>query len=205
MLGRPPRSSESTCAADEVSGFRIFIVDTSAVVRLKTVPVAEQWATLQLLVSLVQQGRMGFPKQVVQEGVDRAQHPDAPGAWLAHVAPFQQHPEPESVTLRRVLEAATLVEVTADHDVADPYVVAMALELKDEGFDVVLVTHDKVDRLPVKESIATACDRLDIVHCELDAFLEWALSPTKLSAAPIVPAQEEIAEDAKTRIRREED
>ena len=52
----------------------------------------------------------------------------------------------------------------------EPNVVALALELRDEGHAVVVVTHDVKDRMPRKQSIKTACDHFGIEVMDLNQF-----------------------------------
>lgn len=69
-------------------------------------------------------------------------------------------------------------EATADREVADPYVAAMACEIgsRHNGCRVVVATNDTVDRLPLKLSLATACNRLGIEHWFAEDFVDWIKS-----------------------------
>jgi hypothetical protein len=59
---------------------------------------------------------------------------------------------------------------------ADPYVAGMACEIQsaNPGCRVVVATDDRVDRLPNKIALTTACDRLHIDHWSSEAFVAWA-------------------------------
>lgn len=35
------------------------------------------------------------------------------------------------------------------------------------------MTEDRVDRMPAKESILTACERLGLTHCNAQEFVDW--------------------------------
>lgn len=157
---------------------RIFVVDTSALIRFKSaVKLGEQWQLLTAMRRLVEEGYVAFPKQVAKE-MAAAQHPDAPGAWMGDVRRKCRYPEPTDDALADVLDVAErLVEAEAIHEVADPFVVAMACDLADryaeQDIEVVVVSEDTVDRLPHKLSILTACERVEIGHWQLEAFLDW--------------------------------
>ena len=93
--------------------------------------------------------------------------PDAPGTWIGSAKGKVRYPQPAEETQVEVLRIAPQLidyEGTADREVADPYVAAMACEIRarHNGCRVIVATNDTVDRLPVKLSLATACDRLDI-------------------------------------------
>ena len=143
----------------------IVVIDTSVLIEFKqVVGIEQQWALLMEMSARVTAGAVAFPRQVVAE-LSAVRHPDAPGAWIASAKRSMCHPEPVEETLVRVLAVADdLVEVDNPNDAADPYVVAMALELAERHPEsrVVLVTNDVVDRLPVKIALKTACDRVGI-------------------------------------------
>jgi hypothetical protein len=84
-----------------------------------------------------------------------------------------QHPlDVDYKYVRQVMAIApNLVEATQRKDVADPYVVALALQLKDAGEVIEVVTDDFVDHLPIKVALGTACDRLQIAHISCEDFL----------------------------------
>lgn len=154
----------------------VVVLDTSVLIAFKKiVPITQQWALLGVMTGLVQEGRLAFPKQVVKE-LSLGQHPDAPGAWIASKLKGQ-HPQPAETSLARVLGVAQLVDVeaTAEREAADPYLVAMALEIREAhpGGRVVIATEDVVDRMPSKESIGTACERLQIERWSAEQFVEW--------------------------------
>ena len=145
----------------------ICVLDTSTLLHFKrTVGLDEQWDLLAHMRDLVVSGALAFPRQVFKE-LTGVKFPDAPGAWVGSANKLVCHPQPSEDGLVRVLEVASeLVEVDAapDREVADPYVAAMALELAERHPDsrVVVVTDDVVDRLPIKISLRTACERLGL-------------------------------------------
>ncbi len=76
-----------------------------------------------------------------------------------------------------MLVAAQIVDpnAEAEAEAADPYVAAMALEVRKRHprCDVAVATDDYVDRMPAKESLATACARLGLQRWTADEFVEW--------------------------------
>lgn len=164
-----PRSSRKL---DEVR-----ILDASALIRLKSIlAVAEQWPLLMRMSGLVESGCLAFPRQVANE-LKKAKHPDAPGVWAACHKGWGTHPQPRDGSVAEALGAAQLIDPDseADAEPADPYVVAMALEIKERfsSVKVVVVTEDRVDRMPAKESIVTACQRLELESCTAEEFATW--------------------------------
>lgn len=152
----------------------LVVLDSSVVINLKRqLKVADQWPFLLRLTALVERGVVGWPRYVKKE-VTGAQHPDAPGAWLAGQA-AQPFDEPDYDTVAEVLGIAQLVDVEAEEEVADPWVVAMALELREAhpGARVVVASDDVVDRLPQKESIGTACERLHLELWSCNELIAW--------------------------------
>lgn len=159
----------------------ICVVDTSVLIEFKRiVKIDEQWDLLMLMGDLVADGRLAFPRQVAKE-LAYARHPDAPGAWIGSAKARVCHPQPDEQSLVKVLGVAEQLvdpEVTADREVADPYVAAMACEIaaRHRGCQVVVATGDTVDRLPVKLSLATACDRLGVAWWPAADFVDWVRS-----------------------------
>ena len=155
----------------------VVIVDSSVLIDMKhKVGINEQWDVLMTMSSLVAAGALAFPKQVAKE-LANGQHPDAPGVWANRAKRDVCHREPSEATLSKVLEVAPEVvdlEATADREIADPYVAAMAVEIQVRtGSLVVVATNDRIDRLPLKLSLLTACGRLGISVCSTEQFLEW--------------------------------
>jgi azurin len=60
-----------------------------------------------------------------------------------------------------------------DRESADPYIVALAHQLKAEGYDVAVASNDRIYRPPNKLSISTACSRLEITVWSTETFIEW--------------------------------
>src|SRR5207253_1541768 len=121
---------------------------------------------------MVEGGEIAMPRQVIKE-IGEVAHPDAPGVWARGMQDKLKHPLDVQIEhIRRVMrEAPNLVEANLQKDPADPYVLALALELKEGGKDVEVVTDDLVDHLPIKIALGTACDRLEVAHISGQAFV----------------------------------
>lgn len=166
----------------------VVVVDTNVLIKFKSiVKIDDQWSRLMHMSDLVRAGALTFPRQVAKE-LAYGQFPDAPGAWIGHAKGDICHPEPAEETLVRVLEVApdlVDVEATADREVADPYVAAMAVEIqgRHSGCRVLVATNDIVDRLPVKLSLLTACTRLGVDVCSPEEFIAWVTDGAEPSAS----------------------
>jgi len=155
----------------------VVVVDTSVLIGLKKlVPIKRQWALFTLMTGLVARGHLAFPRQVSRE-MEAGKHPDAPGVWTVGCKGSARHPEPHDHSVAEVLVAAQIVDpnAEAEAEAADPYVAAMALEVRKRHprCDVAVATDDYVDRMPAKESLATACARLGLQRWTADEFVEW--------------------------------
>ena len=154
----------------------VVVIDTSAVIETKRViPTDQQWDFYDQMLTLVEAGRLTFPRQVARE-VAHGKHPDTPGSWCAKAAKLVQHGGPSEETLVEILPSiAQLVDETAEYEnePADPYVVAMAYELRTVGYDVVVATEDRIDRLPLKIALTTACEALEITTWDCAALVAW--------------------------------
>lgn len=153
------------------------VIDSSSLITLKKlVPLTEQWPLLITMSELVRDGRLAFPRQVAAE-MKVAKHPDAPGVWAAAHSGWARHRQPSDEALAEVLAVAQLTDPNseAELEVADPYVVAMAWQIRNRSSatPVMVVTEDRIDRMPAKESIVTACTRLDLPWCGTEAFVQW--------------------------------
>lgn len=133
----------------------VWIVDSSALIATKTiVSVANQWDAFKHLEQMVRDGQIAMPRQVINE-VSELSHPDLPGAWVPGVRGNLQHPlDVHHSHLREVMSVAgDVVDVYKTGEDADPYVLALARQLKGSGHTVCIVTEDTVDRNRI--SIAT--------------------------------------------------
>jgi hypothetical protein len=152
---------------------RIWILDTSALIDFKKIiGVSDQWHAFKTLEALVSDGSVAMPRQVIKE-VSGIAHPDLPGAWAPGVRRSLRYPTdvPYEYLQRVMMVAGEVVDATKTDEDADPYVLAMALWLVDQGAEPVVVTTDQVDRLPIRIALATACQRLNIRCVDAGGFL----------------------------------
>lgn len=156
----------------------VVVVDSSLLIKIKTlVKVDDQWALLAWMMELTKGAVICFPRQVAAE-MAVARYPDAPGAWAGHAKGLVCHREPGDGCVSQVLSLTPdLIDADATGpEPADPYVVAMALDLGVLYPDcrVVVASDDKVDRVPLKSSVKTACERVGVEFWEASEFLAWA-------------------------------
>lgn len=153
---------------------RIIVLDTNTVIRIKhRLRPAEQWPFLQYLDDLVAEGWVTFPRQVAKE-LEDADHPDAPGAWCVAARVYRCYREPSDESMAEVLgQQPGLLDPNAERNYADPYVVALAYELREvyPERDVLVATEDVKDRPPLV-SPGTACDRLGLARLDFMGLLE---------------------------------
>ena len=161
----------------------VWIVDSSALIAAKTiVSVANQWDAFKHLEQMVHDGQIAMPRQVINE-VSELAHPDLPGAWAPGVRGSLRHPlDAHYSHVREVMSVAgDVVDPYKAGEDADPYVLALARQLKSDDHAVCIVTEDTVDRNRI--SIATACMRLEIDCCRVRDFLEWCQIPLRREKA----------------------
>lgn len=157
----------------------VWIFDSAALFRTKTAVAADrQWALFELMKAMVESGSIAFPRQVLSEAQNVTHH-DGPEIWLLNVRHSLQHPLDCTIdnhveVMRRV--GSRLIDVDAEGEPADPYVLALALDLRTADRDVAVVTDDHVDHHPMI-SLRTACREFGVRAYTLDEFLDlinWA-------------------------------
>jgi hypothetical protein len=152
----------------------VFILDTSLIIELKrAVSASRQWELAKHMEALVEAGRIAFPTQVRNE-IRGQTHTDIPEAWVLAVSTKITRPtNPAYEHIETVMEVAgDLIDADSEIDPADPYVVALAREMLTDGLDACVVTADVIDRIPLKISMRTACERLAIPWMDVTEFLE---------------------------------
>ena len=151
----------------------IDVLDTSALVESKrAIVVSAQWAAFKVLEQRVAEGLIAMPRQVIKE-VTAIAHADIPGAWAPGMRSQLRHPIDVGYEFvaRVMTVAGEVVDASATGEEADPYVLALALCLRDRGHAVRVVTEDSVDRLPLRISLCTDCDRFGVPHLDVRTFL----------------------------------
>ena len=131
----------------------VWILDSSAAINFKSIPIDRQWEVGERLLVLVSQGLLKFPAPVHHELTDPGliQHPDLPGAWAARAwQMMSSNPSPTPEAIRDVLRShPELIDGDARFE-ADPYVVALALEHARNGYSVTVIADDS--------NLRTACE-----------------------------------------------
>ena len=151
----------------------VAVLDSSSLIASKKVIAARlQWRFFESMKVLVQSGQVCFPKAVRNE-LQQARHVDTPEAWALDACDYVQHSyDPDVATVAEVMQfTGDVVDADAEGEPADPYVLAKALEIQRSGRAARVVTEEHVDRLPIKISMVTACERLGLNACNLDDFL----------------------------------
>lgn len=152
----------------------LFVLDSSSLFHIKShVPPSDQWRLFETMKDLVLDGRIAVPRQVIAEARN-VRHHDGPEIWLLGIAPDLQHPKNASIENQAGVMAAVgsrVVDPDAEGEPADPYVIALALDLMKEGQDTVVVTEDYIDRPPMI-SLATACHELEVTTWRLERMLD---------------------------------
>lgn len=155
----------------------IWILDSSAAINFKTLPIDRQWEFGDILLDLIGRRELLFPSQVHRELTDPQliRHPDMPGAWTARAWRLMKpHPAPKDVTVREVLRAhPDIIDVDAQQDQADPYVVALAIELSRAGETVKVVVDEGETR-----ALQAACRTFGIDVEDLSQFARLFIPST---------------------------
>lgn len=154
----------------------IWVFDTSALLEIKSLPHADRPAVLARMSELAGQGRLRMPKQVIDE-LKRGN--DAVLDWAVSVEPSAVGDGPTFDSVKAVLaDVPGILDAAKDAgaDEADPYVLALAQEIKAGGADARVVTQETKDVLampgkPAKMSLNMAAGILGIVSVPLRGFL----------------------------------
>ncbi|MBI1876124.1 MAG: DUF4411 family protein [Acidobacteria bacterium] len=154
----------------------VWIIDTSSIIEIRrSVPVTDRARLFARLTTLVQEGRLKFPKQVIEE-LRRAATPDRRDTQLDWAGRVVADACSAGPTLEEVKEVLSRVRDVLDPskdsgaDEADPYVLAIAARLRAEGFDARIVTQETKDS-PQKISLNTAAGLLGIPSVPLRGLL----------------------------------
>jgi rRNA maturation endonuclease Nob1 len=148
----------------------IWVIDTSSVIEIRrSVENSKKAHVFSQMGTLVNGGRLVFPKQVVDE-LERAadtQSPDAQYKWAKQNEGKATECTPSLDEVKEVLRNVPKV-LDPDKDIgaeeADPYVLAVAVRLHAEGKDARIVTEETKD-MPRKTSLRTAAAYSDYPQC----------------------------------------
>lgn len=177
---------DSDDAAESVAvATAVWVIDTCSIVEVRRkVQTSKQAAVYRRLKKRVEEGSLVFPVQVYDE-LKRAKSNDT----TKEDKPFEFAEATKKTATRlgtsydfvvRVMAATPKVldiDKPAGSDEADPYILALALKLSQDGHLVTVITEERKDR-PDKMSLNTACGLLRLPCVPIVAFLEsegiWA-------------------------------
>lgn len=154
--------------------FRYWIIDTSSLLKVRELfGRAGERKVFSTLSALATKGALFFPPQVYDE-LERGSLSDAlsndPALQWAKSARSHAEKPANLETVREVLAIAPdLVDADKADDQADPYVLAVAIDVRGLGFDVTVVTDDYREK-PGKISLSTAAGMLRVPSVTLEGF-----------------------------------
>lgn len=155
----------------------VWAMDTSSVIAIKRLENSKKQKIFMKMDALVEEGRLVFPKEVVieLERFTETKSPDEQYQWAKRNEPKACQSEPSFEQVKEILRQVPKV-LDPDKDTgveeADPYVLAMAARLLDEGKDARVVT-EETKETPRKMSLRTAAGLLRLPSVPLSAFLKF--------------------------------
>jgi uncharacterized protein DUF4411 len=153
---------------------QLWVIDTSSLLAIREhFSSAHERKILAGMAGYATRKKLFYPPEVCSElerGAESLSNPDAPLIWARDHKHCSERPA-ELTTLRRILERVPdLIDPDNPYEQADPYVLAVALDLHIGGFDVCVVTEDRRDR-PTRVSLATAAGMFRLATVPLHAFV----------------------------------
>jgi hypothetical protein len=156
---------------------RIWVIDTSSVIAVRRLqPASDAPKVFAKLTELVQAGRLFFPAQVLTELERDAgkwkQIGDGPMEWARLVADAAtRHGIPFAEVVTVVMpQVGEVLDDDKAREEADPYVLGLAIHLRESGGNVTVVTEEHRDR-DGKMSMGTAAGLLGLASVPLQAFV----------------------------------
>jgi hypothetical protein len=174
---------------------QVFVIDTCSVTWIRwgqQFKPAARATLLSALAARISADVLVYPPEVVAE-LGKSKYPSDLHAWARGSQPQACRFGSCREEARQVLAVAPDVldaAKTTGTEEADPYLIATALHLRNNGVDARVVSDDFVDKLPMKRSVATACGMLGIPRIPMHAYLQmhglWAPAP----GGPSIPQRE---------------
>lgn len=162
--------------------FRYWVIDTSSLLGVREqFGRAGERRVFTALSGLVAKGWLFFPPEVYHE-LERGSPSDGltddPALDWAKTARTHAEKPANLETVRDVLAVAPeLIDPDKTNEQADPYVLALAIDLRGLGFEVTVVTDDFRDK-PNKLSLATGAGMLGVPSVPLIGFARIIAAPT---------------------------
>jgi len=161
----------------------LYVIDTSSIIQLW--PICKQYSVkintaFKHLSKLVTNGQLVYPVQVMNEITVET---NRSYEWVRQNKAQATRFGTNHQTLKEILSkeiVQKVVDVDSKKDEADPYVISLAVDVKNKIIDeesevnysnVTVITEDRVDRLPRKISLRSACDILAINSINIESFL----------------------------------
>lgn len=163
---------------------QIFPIDTSSLIRIRELfGRGNEGAVLRLLTELATNRQIVYPPEVSEEIERGARNDQDPLLrWIRSTREVAER-RASFDNVRRVLTLAPdLVDADNVHEEADPYLVALGLDLRPENLmldlersegmstEVIIITDDRIDK-PRKLSLATAAGVVGLPSIPMFAFL----------------------------------
>jgi len=154
----------------------IWVVDTSSIIAIRrSIENARRQSVFASMGALVMNGRLVYPKQVVDE-LERAADPRSPDPQYLWAKQHEAKAMDRAPSLEEIKDVLAIVPTVLDPDKdtgaeeADPYLLAVAVRLRAEGKDARVITEETKDT-PRKMSLRTAAGLLGVPSVPLTAFL----------------------------------
>ena len=152
-----------------------WVVDTSSLIWVKqSLPLKECARVFRGLDPYVTAGRFALHRKVIDELKRFAGPSDPPLAFaLRHQkvsASLPEFPEALEFVLKEVPRVLDPDKISGAEE-ADPYVLALALQIQQDGGIVTVLNEERRDR-PDKMSLTTACGVLRLVSLPIATFIE---------------------------------
>ncbi|HYM25814.1 MAG TPA: DUF4411 family protein [Vicinamibacterales bacterium] len=155
----------------------VWVLDTSSLIAIKsTVPRVNRERLFEAMTTLAHSAELCFPREVLAElrrNLEDKRQPDPPSQWAISVEAEACSVAPTFDDVKAVLAMVPDVldpDKESGVDEADPYVLALAVKLRAEGYDARVVTQEARDA-PKKLSLNTACGMLGVPSVPLGGFL----------------------------------
>jgi hypothetical protein len=155
----------------------IYVVDTSTVIAVQ-VARTDTDACFIAMTGLVNESRLCFPNEVVEE-LERLGKDGPSLNWAKAVSNSRCHKgAPYNYTEWVLAEFGGLVDLTASatQESAAVYVAAQALQIRNNGNELAVVTEDIRDK-PTRRCLLDACEHFDLPYLRMTEFLDDAQIP----------------------------
>ncbi len=150
----------------------LYVLDGPAILSV-SLEVSDENAVFVGLSELLDDGDLCFCDEVLPE-LDRLAKGEAGRTWARTAAPNRAHKGASYLAIEFVAQDfSEIIDTTArdTQESAALYVVAQALELRDAGREVIVVSQDRRPK-PTRASVLEACEHFGLPCISLPEFLE---------------------------------